>query len=327
MPDGDGAIAGAINETDDSAAFSGAFNEAAGIGGKGGEGTGESQLENTDQLTGEQSESDEKPEGEALETTGEVKSSETSETASAEQPKSDSEKVSALEQALATANQRFQTLEGMFRAERDAWARKEAELTSKPQLGPVDENAGLTDDEKALLKEYEEEFDTVSKAESLRRKALETRLRTEIGAEMEGKFELFRAALNEVAKAVQETVDSNHFGKIKSVHKDFESLRDSGKIKTWIESQPKYLQPSLKAAYSEGEADDVIDLITRFKQETGLDKKQPPPTNLTQKNRLQNITVVSDRRAPVSPETPGKAQDFSGAFNEALRTAGIGEKL
>jgi hypothetical protein len=233
---------------------------------------------------------------------------------------------------IALLEQQYNTLQGMFRAEKEKWDQERTDLlAAKPvertETKPLDfdETFGLSEDEKKELSEYNEEFDVVSKFEGLKRKAERIQLLDAI----DSRFKMFEEALTSIASEIQKTTDVSHFGEIRTAHSDFETLRDSGEIKAWIQVQPKYLQTGLLAAYKGGSADEVIDMITRFKRETGRlaerkeTKKDEGITDERKKQRLQNLTVVSDRKSPVSAETTEKDKnDFSTAFKEAI--TGIG---
>jgi hypothetical protein len=260
-------------------------------------------------------------------------------------PSTPDPRLTQLESERNLLAQQYSTLQGMFKAEKGNWEKeKEALKTDLLTRKSSDIMEGIlesmSEEDRKLVEEYDSEFDTVSKAESLKRKAL----LAGIERKFEQKFDLFKGALAEIITTLQTKEDATHFSSLRTAHPDYESLRDSGKILGWIESQPKYLRGGLTAAYQNGAADDVIDLITRFKKETGLATRTTPKTTATQNagnvggnsggngngddtaRRLQNLTVVADSRKPVHSESAARAESFTDAFKEAANAAGIGRR-
>ena len=70
---------------------------------------------------------------------------------------------------------------------------------------------------------------------------------------------------------------------INDAHADFETVKPA--VSEWIGKQPAYLQAALKATWEGGAAKDVVDLVTRFKQDTGRaaapKKDEPKPAKKT----------------------------------------------
>jgi hypothetical protein len=323
-------------QTDDSRTYADAFSEASVDDGKGAAGIGDpGQPPTGDQPVVNQGEPSEKPEEGAAAEPGQPAEQPPQAQAPPTQQPIDPSKLdpvmlyNQMQQDRALMVQRFQTLQGMFRAEKEAWEKEKAELVqSRTAPAPAaDDLSELTDEEKQAIQDYELEFDTISKAEAIKRKALVAQLKKE----MQGNFDLFKGALMEIAETLRSTTDQSHFGSIRDAHPDFENLRDSGEIVKWIESQPRYLQPGLVAVYKEGQASDVIDLIGRFKKETGLVKNttpnapRPNPNRDDLNKRIQNLTVVSDKRIPVSTDAKPGADSFEDAFKEAS-ASGIGSR-
>lgn len=78
---------------------------------------------------------------------------------------------------------------------------------------------------------------------------------------------------------------------LQSAHPDF---REAAKaIPAWIEGQPKIYQPRLKEIYDRGSADEVIDLISMYKQAVGSTGAVPA--------QPASSAVQAPQSAPVSP--------------------------
>ena len=205
----------------------------------------------------------------------------------------------------------------------------------------------LTDEQKEQLKEYEQDFDVVSKMEGIKRGQELGKLRKEIADWKAEIISQFTGQLTEqqvqftsqIAPAIALAEDSDresHFDVIRTGyeledgtlipgHNDFEKYRDDGSLLAWIESKPKYLQPALRETYSKGAAMDVIDLITDFKREQNIPLTphlQPlldnvAPINPTKTARKQVLTAVTTRRGAVNIGGGALANDYESAWDEA----------
>ncbi len=204
----------------------------------------------------------------------------------------------------------------------------------------------LTPEQKEELDKYEADFDVVSKMEGIKRTREMAKLRKEmettiqkIKEEVESKLTATETNLtSRIAPAIKLAEDSDqesHFsiiregyvredGTIVPGHNDFEKFRDDGSLLAWIESKPKYLQPTLKTTYENGTATDVVDLISDFKQENNIKSIPNPPDNVVQLNpskaaKIQALTSVTGRRGAVNASViSAVSDDFEGAFDEAL---------
>lgn len=61
-----------------------------------------------------------------------------------------------------------------------------------------------------------------------------------------------------------------HFNAIKKAHPDFEHFRNTGMLSQWIKAKPEPQRSALTKIYSEGTAEEVIDMLTLFKRENGI---------------------------------------------------------
>jgi hypothetical protein len=78
---------------------------------------------------------------------------------------------------------------------------------------------------------------------------------------------------------------------LQSAHPDFREAAQA--IPAWIEGQPKIYQPRLKEIYDRGSADEVIDLISMYKQAVGSTGAVPA--------QPASSAVQAPQSAPVSP--------------------------
>lgn len=244
--------------------------------------------------------------------------------------------------------QRYKSLVGVHKHDREVWETEKATLISQmeqlkkvPEQGKeltVKEEAkrdealkdlyeSLTPEQKASLKEYDEEFDIVSKMEGLKREAALKKLTDKMDA-LEAKIlEKLAPAENlvvETQKDKEIKAKEDHFNAIAEAHSDFEKHRDSGSIIKWIESKPKYLQKGFMDVYQTGTADDIVALLNDFKTENNL---QAPPDNTVNFNAKREekrmaLAAVNTKRGAVNTSMP-VAEDYENAFEEALHKAKI----
>jgi hypothetical protein len=240
-----------------------------------------------------------------------------------------------------TYEQRWKTLQGIHKHDKEAWesekatllkdletARKPPEPAKPAEPTPEEIVASaaalmdsLTAEQKEALKEYEQDFDVVSKMEGIKREAELKKLRQEIDEKLAAIDTKVSARLEPVLKKAAESDEEAHFDAIRESHGDYEKYVEDGSIVKWIESKPKYLQPALRQTYEKGSAEDAIDLIGDFKRENNIEPPPPPenvvPINRKKVEKRQALAAVDTRRGAIA--THAKiADDYEGAFEEAL---------
>mgnify|MGYP001183676619 CR=1 FL=1 len=68
----------------------------------------------------------------------------------------------------------------------------------------------------------------------------------------------------------EELAREEHLNAIGKAHPDFRYYRDAGTIKNWIQAKPEPQRSALTKIYSEGTAEEIIDMLTLFKRENGI---------------------------------------------------------
>lgn len=243
-----------------------------------------------------------------------------------------------------TADQRYRTLQGILKKEKETWEQKERDYQTEleqlkgsqgapapapapepaaPPADPVkpgDSFKNLSPEDKAALDEYNDEFDTVSKFEGIKRDAAIDSLRNE-----------FKQALDIVIQAIapaittsHEAVEDTHFNAIRGAHSDFETYRDDGSIEAWIDNKPPLLKEAYHKVCEKGTPAEVIELITTFKRENNIEivkpdldsPPPPPPPNPKKEEKKQALAGVFNRRGAVNISRPS-TDDYEGAFSEA----------
>lgn len=240
--------------------------------------------------------------------------------------------------------QRWRTLQGIYRHEKDEWKTEKEKITAeleelrqkvpKPAEDKDEGDSGLkellskldlTPEQKAQLEEYDQEFDIVSKMEGLKRDKAIVKLKAEMLETMNGFRKEFQTQLEPATNLVKETAANReeadkdaHFKHIRENHSDFEVYRDNGAIVAWIETKPVYQQKAMKLAYSQGTAEDIVELLDGFKEENNIEKKGAVINiDKAKSERKAALTPPVTRRGAVNASM-AVASDFDGAFDEAL---------
>lgn len=109
-------------------------------------------------------------------------------------------------------------------------------------------------------------------------------------------------------------------------HKDANTLLPD--LEKWIAALPRHRQVGANFVLDRGSAQDVVDLYTEFKAETGRGAKDaepdppalpsgaPPQSVADKAEKLRKMESVSSRRT--SHQEPPDSSDFDGAFAEAI---------
>lgn len=120
-----------------------------------------------------------------------------------------------------------------------------------------------------------------------------------------------------------------HATAIRAAHKDFDAVIVN--VPAWIKKQPSYLQVAYQKAYDEGSTQDVIDLVARFKAETGngtaktaaqiaaeeaAKKEADDKAAKLAADAASGMPVGTRRSAPSTKGAPDPT-DYDGAFAEA----------
>jgi hypothetical protein len=261
-----------------------------------------------------------------------------------------------------TYEQRWKTLQGIWHHDKESWEIEKAQLhaqietlksvpakkDSSTSASSVASDAAvsimdqLTDAEKAELEDYDAEFGLVSQMEGKKRdKALHI-LEDKLNHRLDELFNQVKPVVDflpiipEVQKRFKESDEELHFSTIANVHEDFEAYVDNGSLLKWIEGKPKYLQPGLLNVYEKGTPQDVIDMITDFKNDSGialkgqvdqasLDAVTHLADNSDRMQRRENkraaLTAVKTKQRSVDIDA-AVANDFDSAFDEAIRKQG-----
>lgn len=169
-----------------------------------------------------------------------------------------------------------------------------------------------TTEEKDFLSKYDEDWADVTKGEALKRRA-------EHSALVQYVFGQVAQELRPYLETIEVMSNRAHLGDIKAqVGDDYEDVRD--KVVAWAldDKQPMYLQKAYKEVIQSGTADEVNDLINRYREATGQVKTpSPAPTKQTElsddaKKAAQALAPVSTKRSAIPQDD--SSDDFDAAF-------------
>lgn len=177
-----------------------------------------------------------------------------------------------------------------------------------------------TDEEKQVLAEYDKEWGDVARGEMLRRKGEYHHLTKYV-------FSEFMRTIQPIADMVAALAERAHNTDLTTSVPDYDVARD--KVIEWVDKQPDYLKAAYMQVVQQGSAEQVADLIERWRKDTGTtitprgqQTQTPTPPVQPKKEPSAAAQAVAARLAP----TPGKRttavagvakEDFDGAFAEA----------
>lgn len=109
-------------------------------------------------------------------------------------------------------------------------------------------------------------------------------------------------------------------------HRDFDTVKPG--LAAWIDTQPSYLRDTFKRVHDEGTAEEVVDLVTRFKAATGVKPEVPSPspqsptpataaTPTPTNPKAEALAPVTSKRTTPQPKGEDH-EDYEGAFAEAV---------
>jgi len=258
----------------------------------------------------------------------------------------------------AKIEQKYKTLQGIHRHDKETWEEEKTTLLSqleeakkpiepdakKPTKGEIVASAeafkeNLTDDQKAELEAYETDFDTVSRMEGLKRERELNALRKDMQEWKESVTAEFTATKSQVEpaiKLIQDNETDAHFnairdgytlddGTVVEGHNDYENYVKDGSLKTWIETKPAYIRRGMERVYNQGNVQDAIDLFTDFKRENNISIQTPSDNVVDLESKRTSkkaaLVAVDTRRAAVQARS-AVATNYEDAFDEALNKLG-----
>jgi hypothetical protein len=109
-----------------------------------------------------------------------------------------------------------------------------------------------------------------------------------------------------------------HIAAIREVHSDLPEMVSSGVLLTWINQQPSYIRPTLETIYKSGKAEDVITMVTNFKEESGWKSQLKPAADTAAAEKLASMTEVKSQS-----QTPTGTVVDKDDFDQGAKDAGL----
>lgn len=268
--------------------------------------------------TGDKPKEEDQPNAAQAETDVEVGEPPAAETVEGEQAQTDAEPAAdgeAQPEGESTFAQELAKLrEEIAKPAEQAPAAPAAEPAVPEASAPV--GLQLTEEEQKFLTEYEKDWPDISKAEAIKRKK-------DIYDAVQYVFAQMAGTLTPIVEKFQESEYSQHESAIKSVHEDYDDVRDD--VIKWATSQPGLRGKLFTEVVQSGTADEISELVTTWKEVHGKAKPTvaqgagspaaPTEPPAKAKQAAQKLSVVSSKRTAVpAAQDPN---DFESAWAEA----------
>jgi len=225
--------------------------------------------------------------------------------------------------------QKYKSLQGMIESqqrEKDELAKKAKELEDK--LFAIDEARGgkpkpEAQPEDAELTEYLKDYAYISGNEAkLRKKELE-QLKKDVIEEISKTYEVPIKSVEKIVAENDEVKAAIHLGSIKEAHEDYGEAFKKEDVVKWVETLSPARKKANMAIIEEGDTEEVIDLITSYKEANNIpitkeeSSSDEVKTKIKKDERLESLEVVKGKKSPVTGGGSKKVEDYEGAFAEA----------
>lgn len=167
-------------------------------------------------------------------------------------------------------------------------ALKPTDRTPEPPAAPEPAAPKFTAEEQELLDGYVKEWPDVHKAESLIRRAEYQEL-------VQGIFQEIQREFAPLVQFMSTQMLSTHESQIRTAHPDYDTVAEG--VQKWINEQPDYLKQAYTHVASQGSTQQVIDLVSRYKQASGITAAPPA---VAAKTIAPAARAVAQRMAPVA---------------------------
>jgi len=232
-------------------------------------------------------------------------------------------KAEAAEAEKAQTEQKMRSWEGRISAanKRAEDAEKKLQERDSTQAKDTPKEGDLpVEDDEAVLKDFIEEFPSLEKpvkalARKIASKIVEDRIK-----DIEPRIAQVTKQIEPMAQKIQADSDREHFDKISAAHSDWQEIRNTGKLNTWIAAQPSYVRSSLERVVKEGSTEEVIEMFDTYKGQNRLSSTSTIPRGKSPSKKAQDLLAV-DSSASGVPKGKGKLDkdSFDAGWEDALR--------
>ena len=225
-----------------------------------------------------------------------------------------------------TASLDEEALAAAYRRLREEEQAGQQQQQQQQEVSPLDKTWKdyLSDEDKAVVEEYEKEWSEVSRAEQIKRQA-------ELQHVQDVVYSNVRSALAPIVEQLQQSKVEAHFNSIRSRVPDFDDIREP--VQEWVKEQPEFVRPAFEQVLKQGSADQVVELLNAYKQATGktgaapqvpassASKGQQQPASRPKRPAPSGAAKRAMAAAPSQKRSNPPAQtdpnDFASAFDEA----------
>lgn len=218
-------------------------------------------------------------------------------------------KIARLEAEMAKKEQYYRSWEGRLRKQEE-----ELKKGKKEGQGDSDKDASLDDDDPELNEFFEEFPDLKGPISKLIAKEAKRIVTEEITP--------LKETVGTVRDTLDEESDQKHYTRITEAHPDWKKIVDSGALFTWINRQPRYLQPRLNEIIESGNTEEVIELLDSYKSSTRVSSKNQTSSsedssrrNSKSEKAQQMEAVPSSSAGPRKPKGLPDKDDFDASWN------------
>lgn len=150
----------------------------------------------------------------------------------------------------------------------------------------------FSEEEVKVLQDYEKDWPDVARAEALRRKAEYRQLVGYVFQEVSKVYQPYMEMVSQLA-------DHAQVSQLKEAVPDYNDVR--GQVVDWVNKQPTYLQVAYNHVINNGTADEVTDLINRFKAATGQVATPAAAAPVAKKPATELPPVAKQAAAALAP--------------------------
>jgi hypothetical protein len=217
-------------------------------------------------------------------------------------------------------------IEAQTKAAEDAAAKKAADEKTAADAAADAAARQLSAEEVTELDALKGEWKDIARLFELEFKKNSALADTAQGEAMKAVLKHIYGDIAPIAQSQKEMQETQHFNDIRTAHPDFDDVHP--KLEPWINTQPAYLQKALKEVYTGGTAEEVNDLVQRFKDASGIvtpkadDVTTAPTTKKSEPDpkKVAALAPVDSQRSQVQDKGVDK-NNFDAGWDEAMALA------
>lgn len=178
------------------------------------------------------------------------------------------------------------------------------EQRQQTQVAPI-----FTQEEAVALQAFYKDWPEIAQAQELALRATAQQVTNHVFTEV-------ARVLGPKLKLLDALADNAQYDSIEKRVPDYTTVQD--KVAAWVNTQPSYLKAAFTGVMQSGTADEITDLISRFKTETGYAATQNPPPVVAPPALSPAAKQAAARLAPVSGKRTGVAQTEPSTFEDGF---------